>query len=148
MNKEEFAKLLSGREYGMEITKDEERIAKESGLIVIFGYSDDNVELRGVLRDEISSFDGACFVIAKAGDKVVVSQNPRFYREIDDLEAIDLEPEIYALNNKNKFEAVWSPSELECSWLIKTEVTHATFDIFEDGELFCRGVVIEFADLA
>lgn len=148
MNKEEFAKLLNGREYGMEITKDEERIAKESGLIVIFGYSDDNVELRGALRDEICAFEGACFVIAKAGDKVVVSQNPKFYREIDDLEAIALEPEIYALNNKNKFKAVWYPSELKCSWLIKTEVPHATFDIFEDGELFCRGVVIEFADLA
>ena len=148
MNKEEFAKLLNGREYGMEITKDEERIAKESGLIVIFGYSDDNVELRGTLRDEIMAFEGACFVIAKAGDKVVVSQNPKFYREIDDLEAIDLEPEIYALNNKNKFEAVSTPSELNCSWLIKTEVPHATFDIFEDGELFCRGVVIDVADLA
>ncbi len=148
MNKEEFAKLLSGREYGMEITKDEERIAKESGLIVIFGYSDDNVEFRGVLRDEIGAYEGACFVIAKAGDKVVVSQNPKFYREIDDLEAIALEPEIYALNNKNKFEAVSTPSELDCYWLIKTEMPHATFDIFEDCELFCRGVVIEVADLA
>ncbi len=148
MNKEEFAKLLNGREYGMEITKDEERIAKESGLIVIFGYSDDNVELRGALRDEIGAFEGAYFVIAKAGDKVVVSENPKFYKEIDDLEAIGLEPEYYALNKKNKFEAVWYPSEIECSWLIKTEVPHATFDIFEDGELFCRGVVIEFADLA
>ena len=41
MTAKELAELLNGREYGNEITSDEEKLAKESGLVVVFGYSDD-----------------------------------------------------------------------------------------------------------
>ena len=45
--------------------------------------------------------------------------------------------------------AQWSPSTIPgASWLIKTEVPHVTFDIMEDGEVFCRGVVLSIADIA
>lgn len=42
-------------------------------------------------------------------------------------------------------EAIWSPDEIDASWLIKTDIPHATFDILEDGDLFCRGVVFALA---
>ena len=58
MNLKEFANLLDGREYGGEITKEEEKLAKELGFVVVFGYSDDNAELRGAINDEIGCFDG------------------------------------------------------------------------------------------
>ena len=51
MTKEELAAMLNGREYGKEITKAEEEKAKANGLVVIYGYSDDNVELRRHLVD-------------------------------------------------------------------------------------------------
>ena len=58
MTLKEFASLLDGREYGCEITPDEEALAKELGFVVVFGYSDDNAELRGAINDEIGCFDG------------------------------------------------------------------------------------------
>lgn len=58
MTLKEFAKMLDGREYRHEITKEEEAMAKELGFVVVFGYSDDNAELRGAIDDEIDCFDG------------------------------------------------------------------------------------------
>lgn len=54
----DFARWLDGRSYGYEVTKGEERIAKEHGFVVVFGYSDDNAELRGAINDELGCFDG------------------------------------------------------------------------------------------
>ena len=58
MTLKEFASLLDGREYGCEITLEEEKLAKELGFVVVFGYSDDNAELRGAINDEIGCYDG------------------------------------------------------------------------------------------
>lgn len=58
MTCKEFAKMLDGREYMHEITKEEEALAKELGFVVVFGYSDDNAELRGAIDDEIGCFNG------------------------------------------------------------------------------------------
>lgn len=58
MTLKEFAAMLSGREYGLEISKEEELLAKQLGFVVVFGYSDDNAELRGAIDDEIGCYDG------------------------------------------------------------------------------------------
>ena len=41
--------------------------------------------------------------------------------------------------------AVWSPEDCtpELSWMINTNIPCATFTIMEDGEPFCRGIVID-----
>lgn len=58
MTLKEFSSMLDGSEYGCEITPSEEALAKELGFVVVFGYSDDNAELRGAINDEIGCFDG------------------------------------------------------------------------------------------
>ncbi len=58
MDIKDFAKMLDGRQYMDEMTADEEKIASENGFVVVFGYSDDNCELRGAVRDEIGCYDG------------------------------------------------------------------------------------------
>lgn len=58
MTLKEFAQMLDGRKYGHEITEEEEALAKKLGFVVVFGYSDDNAELRGAINDEIGCFDG------------------------------------------------------------------------------------------
>ena len=46
--------------------------------------------------------------------------------------------------------AVWQPKELKgASWLITTEIPHATFDIYDDEnpeQIFCRGIVFALVD--
>lgn len=58
MTKEEFAKLLNGRMYREEITPDEIKLAKENGLLVIYGASDDLAEVRGAYDTEIGCWEG------------------------------------------------------------------------------------------
>lgn len=52
MTKEILAAQLTGREYGSEMSTQEEAAAKAAGLVVIFGASDDLMEFRGAIHDE------------------------------------------------------------------------------------------------
>lgn len=143
MTKEQLAALLNGRQYRQEITKDEEAAAKAAGLLVIFGASDDLVELRGAISDQVGAYEGSTVRISKAGAL------------IQDFESIDRDDEealeAYFKAKAAGFvevEAVWSPAGEDLSWAFKTEVPHATFTIAEEGEPdFCRGIVIDMADL-
>ena len=110
MTLKEFAKMLDGREYLHEITKEEEALAKELGFVVVFGYSDDNAELRGAIDDEIGCYDGGVL-------------------EHDGLPSV-----IYA---------DWCPKDIDCSWAYDTSITHENFNIYEDGELYCVGIVCD-----
>lgn len=47
MTKEQLAEMLNGRQYGDETTPEIERLAKENGLCIAFGASDDLLEFRG-----------------------------------------------------------------------------------------------------
>ena len=61
----EMARRLNGNQYLNEITGDEECIAKESNLVIVFGYSDDCIEFRGAIEDELCCFNGGDFWINK-----------------------------------------------------------------------------------
>ena len=110
MTLKEFAKMLDGREYLHEITKEEEALAKELGFVVVFGYSDDNAELRGAIDNEIGCYDGGLL-------------------EHDDL------PDVIYAN--------WCPEDIDCSWAYGTSIPHENFNIYEDGELYCVGIVCD-----
>ena len=111
MTEVEFAKILNGREYGLEMTPAEERQAEELGLVVVFGYSDDNAEFRGAIYDEIGCYDGGR--VFERGDKYI--------------------------------DAKWCDGEY--SWMYDTNIPHAVFDIYEDGEKFCRGIVFKESEV-
>ena len=67
MTSKELAAQLDGNQYGNEITKEQEIIAAGNGLVVVFGYSDDNVELRGAIDDEVGAYDGTTFHVTRDG---------------------------------------------------------------------------------
>lgn len=130
-----LAALLNGREYDSEITKAEEVAAKVAGLLVIFGGSDDLMEFRGVDHDEI----GAPTVA------LIDARGLLPYRE-------DIEHDDDALKDYfarapmvRAVDALWCGAG---GWTYRTDVPHATFEIVEDGEPYCRGIVIDVADLA
>lgn len=142
LTKEQFAARLSGREYGNEITREEEKLAKESGLFVIFGYSDDNMEVRGLQFDELSCWGGKLFLMDSRG---VLP-----WGSVSDIETEFDEEVRDFLDRKQsavKLEACWCKDGTEAAWTYETDVPHATFNIYEDGELFCVGLVIDSKDL-
>lgn len=139
MTKEELAALINGREYGAEITNEEAAQAKAAGLIVVFGASDDLIELRGVLHDEAGAYGGTTVHIDSDG----------FIPDWDGVDHDDEEEAALYFKRKGggkSIKANWDRDGY--SWVIETELPHAAFDIVEDDEKFCRGIVFAAADLA
>lgn len=138
--KEQLAALLNGRLYGEEITEQEEAQAKASGLIVVFGASDDLIEFRGVVRDESYAWGGATFLIHRCG---VLESFERF-RDENDQESEYLKY-FEARKTAVAVTAGWDVDGY--SWVITSAVPHATFEIIEDDEKYCKGIVLHVDDL-
>lgn len=134
MNMKELAALLNGRKYGNEITRDEERMARAAGLVVLFGYSDDNAEFRGAINDEAGCYGGGTIYLDADG---LVS--------LENCDNEDCKLRKQYLARCKAVEAVWS--EGGYAWTYKTNIPHETFEIFEDGEKYCRGIVFELSAL-
>lgn len=137
LTKELLAIALSGCEYGSEITKAEEAVAKAAGLLVIFGASDDLMEFRGAVHDERGA---PCVALIDARGLLP-------FRE-------DIQHDDDALKDYfaraplvRSVDAQWCKED-GYSWTFRTDVPHAPFEIVEDGEPYCRGIVIDLADLA
>lgn len=138
MSPKELAALLNGREYRKEITAAEEVQARAHGLVVVFGASDDLMEFRGAIHDEIGCFDGGTAYLTSAGLLQNDCENdcendecPHFEKMKEKAATID---------------ALWC-AEADYSWTFKTAIPHATFEIVEDGEPYCRGIVFALADV-
>jgi hypothetical protein len=145
MTKEQLARQLNGRQIGEEISDSEAENASKAGLVVVFGSSDDLVELRGAIFDKVGGlvlrptgvYEGTELLIDKEG---VLKRD-----QIDDDEL-----EAYFSRKKgklSKIQALWCDDETY-SWSFKTDIPHAVFDVIEDSELFCRGIVFSMSDLS
>jgi hypothetical protein len=147
MTKESLAALLSGRECGREITKQEAEQAQAAGLAIVFGASDDLLEFRGAIYDEVGAYEGATAVLYKKGKNTfgVVPDDRESIRDID--HDHELEAALAARRLGQTVRAIWAPKVPDATWFITTQLPCAAFDIMEDGELFCRGLVLDVSDL-
>jgi hypothetical protein len=144
MTVQEFANRLDNRQYGSEISDLEVQMAREHGFIIAFGASDDLLELRGALattsEDEVGAWDGTTVYVGDDGSVYDTDQ-------IGDREA-----ERFKIIKKTSYlcalEAIWCPNEPDgASWLIKPSVSHSTFQILEDGEVYCVGAVFALSEI-
>lgn len=137
----EFAARINGREYRSELNEEEAALAKANGLIVVFGYSDDNVEFEGAIRDEIGAYNGTTVRVDAEGilpdwenvDKDDKEEMKRWLRR-DGLRVFSIQ-------------ALWCATTEDPSWTFRTEIPHVCFDVMEDGEVFCRGMVFSLDEL-
>lgn len=138
MTKEQLAAMLHVREYMNEITAEEAAHAKAAGLLVIFGAGDDLLEVRGALRDEIGANGGTRARLDAEG----------FIPDFEDVDRDD-EAELASYFKRKgggiEINAAWDKDGY--SWVIEAAVPHAVFDIVEDDEKFCRGIVIDASAL-
>lgn len=143
ITKEELAEKLNGRTYLNEMTEEEEQEAKESELVVVFGQSDDLVELRGAIDDELDMYDGGTIYLTKEGvlkNECEDSDCPYFQKLLEDATQIlavfgDDSPSLGVQGYSWSFRAVDIPDA-------------ATFDILDsDGEKYCRGFIFAMEDL-
>ena len=136
MTKEQLAVKLHGREYGDEITGQEAEQARSAGLVVLYGASDDLAEFEGAFRDEADCYDGGDIYIDEKGALPERDQ-------IDDDEA--LEKWFKRKRSARLIRAVWNTGQY--SWQYSTDIPHACFDVMENGEKYCRGIVFELTSL-
>lgn len=139
MTREQFAALLNGREYRSEMTAQENDSASNSGLLVVYGASDDLTEFGGVIYDEAGACDGATHRI---GANMRLLDEPR--DDHDELIEAGWTPPQVLMSVK----AEWCPEGFDGSWRISFDGPHSKFNIMEDGELYCEGVVIDVAEAA
>ena len=128
MTKEELAAKLNGREYRDEITEAEEQAAKDAGLVVAFGASDDLVELRGAINDELGE-----------GEFVILGGKVHDFSECETGCKYSDAANKAARETGLRVEAEYGGG----GWTFTTAIPHATFDVLEDGARYCRGVVFE-----
>ena len=138
MTKEELAAKLNGNEYLDEISAELEAEAKASGLLVIFGASDDLMEFRGVVHDECGAYESTTALIDANG--LLPTRE-----DIDDDDV--LENFFVRRKTAKQIKAIWHDSG-EYAWTFETDIPHTTFEIVEDGDKFCRGIVLALADIA
>lgn len=132
MTAKELACRLDGREYLREITAEECAAAKEAGLVVVFGCSDDLVEFRGAVDDEIGAYDGTSVYITGYG----ILQDP----DCDSAEDCVCPYFAKAKASAREIRAVWHDKTGLC-WTFETDIPHESFTVMEDGEPHCRGIV-------
>ena len=136
MTAKELAQALDGNEFDYELSEFYEKRARESGLVVVFGYSDDNAEFRGAIDDEVGCYEGGTIRLTKEG----VIQEPDCGEE-------DCKYFKECVKNAKTIEAVWCDDASGASWSYKTDIPHEIFNIYEDGEPFCDGIVFSVEDL-
>jgi hypothetical protein len=138
--KESLAALLHGREICKEITPVEESLAKDSGLVVVFGVSDDLIEFSGTIRDDRDCYKGGKFLIDRDG--VLPDWNNVDHDDEEEMEK-------YFARKKGKafeIDAVWDAEGY--SWAYKTSLAHATFDIMDGYDCrYCRGIVFSMEEV-
>ena len=128
-----LAEKLDGREYASELTKEEVDFAKVNRAVIVLGASDDIMLLAGAIDDEVDCYGGGLAHFNKRGlikNECDDEHCPYHLREIEEAAVI---------------EAVWG--EEDYSWTYKTDIPHETFDILEDGEKYCRGIVFSLDNL-
>lgn len=136
-----IAAKLHGLEYPLHIPKEVTAEAKAAGIVIVYGASDDLMEFDGAFRDEVGAEDGTT---AKVDAKGVL---PSWESASEDEDAA---ADYMQRKPKTRdIQALWSPSEPEgASWAYKTDIPHVTFDVMEDGEIYCRGIVFALANIA
>jgi hypothetical protein len=135
MNTKALALKLNGREIGREITREEATRAKENGLVVVYGYSDDTMEIDGAISAEAGAFRGNTIYVTRGG--------------IVELETEDCDCCKYFQTAKKRAKAITAVWHDEGGpvWTYETDIPHETFDIMEEGEVFCRGIVFSIEDV-
>lgn len=138
MTAKELAEMLSGRETGNETTPREGLSARDAGLVVVYGYSDDNVEFRGAIDEEVGAYEGTTIYLTKDG----LLEEPA----CGIAENIECPYFIQVREKAQTIKAVWHDEGGPC-WTFETDIPHETFTIMEDGEPWCIGIVFSMADV-
>ncbi len=132
-NVKKWAEKLDGRRYGDMLSRDEEKKLKNLGLVVVLGVSDDLTEFCGAISDEVGCYDGNDIYV-RADGTIANNESGTFDHFVPD-------------NNPDfaLIKACWKRDGY--SWTYETDIPHESFDILDDGSLYCSGIIFAVEDM-
>lgn len=139
MTAQELAKQITGMEYPFRLSQDIVTQAKAAGLVIVYGASDDLMEFEGAINDEIGAYDGGTAFVTAEG---LLAD----YEQIDKDDKNALRYYFQHEQTGVEIESLWCKGD-SYSWTFKTTIPHETFEIVDDGEPYCRGIVFALADV-
>ena len=139
MTPKELAEKLNGIEYPVSIPPLLLAEARAAGVVIVYGASDDLMEFDGAICDEVGCCSGGIAFLDAKG------LLPDFEHLCEISHFDGLRDYFSRFDGRQQVRAVWESEGY--SWTYKTDIPHETFDVMEDGEKYCRGIVFALADL-
>ena len=102
-----------------------EEYCQSNGIVIVYGHSDDLMEFRGAIDDEIDCYGGTSVFINENGIMERCECNCKYYAK--------------AVADAEEIQALWGNEDYD--WSYATNIKHATFDILDNGIKYCRGIV-------
>lgn len=137
MTKEELAEKLNNIQYPVRIDSETIEQARSNGLVIVYGASDDLMEFDGAISDEVGCYDG--------GEASIDNQGLLPCR--DEIEDDEILKDFFKREETARtIEAMWCKVDQYC-WTYSTDIPHATFEVMEDDETYCRGIVFALTDV-
>lgn len=135
MNIKDVADLLNGVQYAEEgkiLTLEYCKQLRREGIVVVRGYSDDLVEFDGAISDELGPYDHWLNSKGFISNECEDDRCPYFTKILQDA--------------KYYIKPQWCEVE-DYAWTYDTNIPHVTFDVMEDKDKYCRGIVFKLSDL-
>ncbi len=127
----ELVGLIGTIGYREEANEEAIAFAKEHGIVIVWGESDDLIEFRGAIYDECDCYAGGDFYINQDG----------LFEDNCDCKYAKQAKEKYV-----KLSATWCGEDTDWSWSYKIDIPHETFEIMDDDEKYCKGIVFYLKD--
>ncbi len=129
MTVSEWAGYLNGRGVSWVLYPDEIKDVKKDGLVIAWVPSDNFLQFEGeITEEEWVPFEG----------RLWIAPNKCLTKDFTHPELPEIKP---VFCPKNKYGTVYA------TWEILTAIPHETFNILDDGETYCIGVVFKWNDV-
>ena len=128
----QFSKILNRCDFSEGLARAETECARRNGLVIVYGHSDDHLELDGAIRAEGGCFMGGIFHLECEKGKWQL---------------------LCGVGKMNNISARWCDQDAITDdwepilWSYKTDIPHECFIALYDGKLFCEGFVFDMKEL-
>lgn len=137
MDTKTAAQRLHGMEYRSDAQyKDIFAEMKAAGLVAVMGASDDLIDLQGAINDEYGAGSPILFWDGAILENECEEERCPYFEKIAK-KAVAL-----TADHGHHPDVPGEPH-----WVIDFPIEHETFDVMEDDEVFCRGIIFALRDI-